>query len=136
MRGRAQGVRILKMLERFWFGCGHCHGPESCPLIEQMEHIAPPPPRSVARLPIPVTAGLVFLLPLLSAMVAAQCFAQRFAGAGGLAASGWQALGGVCGLIGGVVLAKGLLRLLLGLKLRKSASATDGETPSIFEAHR
>ena len=65
-----------------------------------------------------MTAGAVFLLPLLSAMLLAQWAANHFASRGDAQVSGWQALGGAVGLIVGVLLAKGLLRILLSLKLR------------------
>lgn len=63
------------MLERFWFGCGHCHGDAAkCPLSDQLELAARTPRTGIARLPLALTSMVVFLLPLACGILGAYFF--------------------------------------------------------------
>lgn len=104
----ACGVIVLvRMLERFWHGCGNCRNGEGCALVDQLASVSSDtaPPRS----PFALTAALVFLLPLALAIGAAALIGRwasypppldgllQFAGLAG-------------GFVAGVLLARGLLR--------------------------
>ena len=98
------------MLERFWFGCGHCDGSgASCPFGEQMEAANQTPPRGVARLPLPLTTATVFLFPLACAIAGAYAGSKLWASDSFASVSLWQTGGMVVGLAAGA----GLARLLL-----------------------
>jgi uncharacterized protein (DUF697 family) len=99
---------MRKMLERFWFGCGECHGADSCPMAEHFEQFTAPR-EGVAKLPIPLTAGLVFLLPLICAMLAAHWASTGLGLETDQGRSIAQGLGGLAGLLAGVGWAKLLL---------------------------
>ena len=98
------------MLERFWFGCGHCDGSgASCPFTDQMEAAKLTPPTGHARLPLPLTAAAVFLLPLACAIAGAYVGGSLWAGDSFASVSLWQAAGLLVGLGAGIVLARLLL---------------------------
>ena len=98
------------MLERFWFGCGHCDGSEaSCPFTDQMETASKTPPAGAANLPLPLTAMTVFLLPLACAIGGAYLGGSLRADGSVPSVSHWQAGGLLVGLAAGVGLAKLLL---------------------------
>ena len=98
------------MLERFWFGCGHCDGSgASCPFGEQMEAAQQTPATGVARLPLPLTAMAVFLLPLACAIGGAYAGSKLWASDSFASVSLWQAGGMLVGFAAGA----GLARLLL-----------------------
>ena len=98
------------MLERFWFGCGHCDGSEaSCPHGDRMEAARETPPSGVARLPLPLTTGTVFLLPLACAIAGAYVGGSLWARDSFASVSLWQAAGLIVGLGAGT----GLARLVL-----------------------
>jgi len=57
------------MLERFWLGCGGCHGREGCHLVSSSDpHGAT---SAEANGPVAIPAVLVFLLPLALAIATA-----------------------------------------------------------------
>jgi hypothetical protein len=98
------------MLERFWFGCGHCDGSgAACPFGEQMEAAQQTPAAGVARLPLPLTAMAVFLLPLASALGGSYLGSELWAGDSFASVSLWQA----GGMLAGLAVGAGLARLLL-----------------------
>ncbi len=96
----------MKMLERFWFGCGHCDGGASCPFADQMEAAGKTPVTGIARLPIPLTTAAVFLLPLASAILGASLMDKLWTAESALPVSLWQSLGLIVGLAVGAGLAK------------------------------
>ena len=98
----------MKFLERFWGGCGHCHGAESCPLVQAHEHSGPFSYGSTMVL----AAISVFLLPILTVIVGA-CLAERyFAGSSFASVSCWQGIGGLVGFFVGVLVAKVIIACL------------------------
>lgn len=113
------------MLERFWFGCGHCGGSAaSCPFAEQMEAAQVTPPDGLARLPLPLTAAAVFLLPLACAVAGAHVSGRLWAGDSFASVSLWQTAGLLVGLGAGV----GLARLVLaGMYQIKTYLSRGGE---------
>ena len=100
----------MNWLERFWSGCGHCRGPEDCPLAKGLDGASSHgsiPTMSAGLFAVSVMA--VFLLPLIFAM------------AGGYLAGRWVALtdgitglfqdgGMVVGAVVGIAVAKALTR--------------------------
>jgi hypothetical protein len=96
----------LKFLERFWFGCGHCHGPDGCPLFDGTEDPPETGARHACAEPVGARAFVVFIVPLATAIAGAY-FGGRWLGPGASGAAGWlQAAGGVAGFAIGVLLAK------------------------------
>ncbi|HPM23848.1 MAG TPA: hypothetical protein PLP66_08065 [Phycisphaerae bacterium] len=95
----------MKMLERFWFGCGHCHSGEGCPFAAEAESGSATPATGEAGLPIPISAGAVFLIPLAGAILGAYVCGELSA-AGAATLSVWQFAGGAAGFVAGAVLAK------------------------------
>ena len=104
----------MKFLERFWFGCGHCHGGAGCPVAENVD-----PETGELRVTVhgPALVGiviLVFIVPLATAIIGAYL--------GGLWLSGptetllwlWQLAGAIVGFLAGV----GLARLVLWSRRR------------------
>lgn len=111
----------MRFLERFWFGCGHCHDGKGCPLAE---HVDPQTGEFHTRadgLPIPVAVILVFIVPLVTAIVAAHLAGQWNTKLSGTALGWWQCGGGVAGFFVGVALARAALWFL-----RRFASANGG----------
>ena len=98
----------MKWLERFWFGCGHCHGTDGCPWVQ--DGIAPDENAGGARLVL--LSMVVFLLPLLTAMVGAYYVGAWQAGAGTVALGWWQALGAVIGFAAGIPIARLLVAVI------------------------
>lgn len=95
-------------LERFWAGCGHCREGGPCPLDAGRPVSTEPPYAGCGS--IPVAAGLVFLLPLGSAILFGH-LADRAGGSEWLAPGLLQAAGMAGGFLVGVLLAKLGLRL-------------------------
>ena len=108
----ASGMSNMKMLERFWFGCGGCHGDgHSCPYADELAQ-AVQPPTGIGRLPIALTSLVVFLLPLLCAILVAH-FAGKYAAKSGDTVVALSQGGGlVAGLLLGAFAAK---LILMGL---------------------
>ena len=96
----------MKFLERFWFGCGHCHGEQSCPLMEGVD------PESVGTRDYDHGAALigavilVFILPLATAIGGAFLAGNWWAGPSRASLGLWQTIGAVVGFFIGVGLAK------------------------------
>jgi len=100
----------LKMLERFWYGCGHCHGDEaSCPFSEHMAGVDRDSLTGVGRLPIQITAPIVFLLPLASGIACGYLCEIFWAEGSRISAGIWQ----TGGLIAGIAIGAGLAKLAL-----------------------
>ena len=100
---------MVKMLERFWHGCGHCQGQENCPLLVASEPLEPP--TAEAKLPVALTAGMVFLLPLALAIVGASLAGRGKAANSAMAEFG-ECFGLLVGFAVGVMTAKILLYVL------------------------
>jgi hypothetical protein len=98
------------MLERFWFGCGGCHGAASCPVVAEMENAVKPTRSGVACLPLQLTAVTVFLLPLACAIGGGFLCSRLWADGTPASVGYWQTAGVLAGLAAGVGLAKLLLR--------------------------
>lgn len=94
------------MLERFWFGCGECHRGTSCPIAAERENGAKPSRTGIARLPIPLTAMTVFLLPLACVIGGAFLCGRLWADGTAASVGRWQTAGALVGLTAGVGLAK------------------------------
>ena len=74
-----------------------------------MEAAAKAPKTGMAKLPVPLTAAMVFLFPLACAIAGAYSCARIWAGDSINSASGWHALGGLGGLLIGAVAARLIL---------------------------
>lgn len=61
----------MKFLERFWFGCGHCHDGAGCHVAEAFERQEFEKGPLRGGPPLVGTVLLVFILPLLTAIGAA-----------------------------------------------------------------
>jgi hypothetical protein len=100
------------MLDRFWHGCGNCHNGEGCGLAAQAVQAGRTSPE--ARLPLALTATIVFLLPL-ALGIAGAYLAGRFTTDATVTRDLYQGGGLVVGFAVGVVIA----RLLLWLACRR-----------------
>jgi hypothetical protein len=101
----------VKFLERFWHGCGHCHGSETCPLLQEAEG---PEQHSLPfgqGFPMAAASAGVFLLPLGTAIGGAYLAGRCFASDSFVLLGLWQAAGLLVGLAVGALLAKGLLHI-------------------------
>jgi hypothetical protein len=106
------------MLERFWFSCGHCRGEETCPFAAEMRDATAPPRAGIGRLPIPLTAMTVFLLPLLCGIVSGLLGSRLLADGTSASIGRWQTAGMLLGLVAGAGLAKLLLQAMYRLWTR------------------
>jgi len=93
------------MLENFWHGCGHCHGPESCALADALEKTAISGRPFSRGTPLVVTSITVFVLPLVLALVVSTTGGRWSVAVGRSLALG-QILGAAAGLAAGVAVAK------------------------------
>lgn len=98
----------MKMLERFWMGCGHCHGADACPLLQSAEQSYAERPWFRGRVLVGV-ATAVFLIPLLTGMAGAYVIERWWAPGNSAAAGWWQMLG----LLGGGAVGLGVARLMV-----------------------
>ncbi len=98
----------MRFLEKFWTGCGHCRGGDSCPIIQAAEQEGSPY-ASGHRLVLSVLT--VFILPLLSAILVAFAAGRWFAGETASSLARWQVGGLLVGMAAGVGLAKLLIHL-------------------------
>lgn len=103
------------MLERFWLGCGRCHGGETCPVAQEL-NASTPPRDGLAALPVPLTAIAVFLLPLACAIAAGYLAGQLRAAGSQSAATAWQAGGTLAGLAAGIGAARLLVRAMFRVR--------------------
>ncbi|RMF85200.1 MAG: hypothetical protein D6744_01795 [Planctomycetota bacterium] len=105
----------MKMLDRLWQGCGHCDGAAHCPYARELGADAQKPKTGVAALPIPLTAGVVFLLPLVCGIVGGWAVQDRLQPPSNVA-GWWQAGGAAAGIAVGVVIARVLLFVIVRLR--------------------
>ena len=96
----------MAWLEKFWFGCGHCHGIESCPAAQAAEQAGRQNPGGI-RLVFSVI--VVFILPLLTSITGAYLAGKWSSQDSGQSLAGWQAAGMLAGLAAGIGTAKLLL---------------------------
>lgn len=97
----------MKFLERFWFGCGHCHTGEGCPINDYVDEHGnlPETPHGLRLCAIML---LVFILPLLTAIGGA-CLADYVIPPLGEPWQDFEQVGGaIVGFFVGVALARGV----------------------------
>lgn len=96
----------MKFLERFWLGCGHCHGAQSCPLADKIDPAAVAAHEYGHGSALAAAVILVFLLPMVAAIVGAYLAGQWLGdGPESLLKTG-QVGGAVVGFFVGVGVAK------------------------------
>jgi len=96
----------MNFLERFWLGCGHCHGGEGCPLADtfdadgRQKHPYGQGPALVAAV------VLVFILPIALALVGG-LVANRWVQRSTPELRDWLQIGGaIVGFFAGVIIAR------------------------------
>jgi len=100
----------VKWLERFWYGCGNCHGGDTCPLVDASDDAAAQRLRWGHGWSLVFAASTVFLLPLVCAVIGSW-LGGRYGARLGLTTLGLrQGLGMLGGLAVGVGLAKLIIR--------------------------
>jgi len=104
----------VTLLKDFWFGCGHCHGEKECPLIQASEQASGPGGEFVRGRGLVISAIVVFILPMMTAILGAWLASNWGAQANFASLGRWQTSGMVTGFILGVLVAKFLLIPLLG----------------------
>lgn len=109
----------MKFLERFWFGCGHCHEGHGCPVAEHADPETGQVNMHIEGLSIPVAVLLVFVLPPAMAILGAHLVNRWYSELSGSALDWAQCGGAVAGFFFGVVLAQ-----LTVWILRRFASAS------------
>lgn len=92
----------MKWLERFWGGCGHCHGAESCPLLQDHKNA----PQFGKGSSLVCAAMTVFILPLASAILGAYLAEHWYAVSADVSALICHVVGGAAGLLIGIAFAK------------------------------
>ena len=102
----------MRFLERFWTGCGHCRGGESCPIAQAAEQEGSPFGNSRRLVPAVLT---VFILPLVTAILTAFAAGEWFAADTAASLARWQ----TGGLLGGLALGVGLAKLLIFVATRQ-----------------
>jgi hypothetical protein len=110
----------MRFLERFWFGCGHCHGEDGCPLMEGVDPESVGTPDTERGPGLIGAVILVFLVPPATAIGGAYLAGRWWAGSSPASLGLWQAAGAVAGFLAGVGLAK------LVFWTRRRFSSTDG----------
>ena len=110
----------MTWLERFWFGCGHCHGGEGCPVARAESAGGGPAGAGVELAGAAVT---VFLLPLMLAIAGAWLAGGRAADGSFAVVAGWQLGGAAAGLVAGVAVAGVLVRRRWGKRRGASGDA-------------
>lgn len=112
--------RLMKMLEKFWFGCGpgHC---QQCPVANAAEQADREPTGFEAGAALVVSALAVFILPVVTAVTGAWLGGTWSAGATNISQSLWQSGGALAGLAVGIGAAK-----LLVLLMERRRAASDG----------
>lgn len=116
----------MKMLERMWVGCGHCHGESACPMLQEARRTYEAHPWFQGRTLVSA-ALIIFALPLTLALIG-----------GWLASSGSpldsdqtspaQVIGVLAGLASGAGLAPFLLRLC---RIRRPVAVTCEQSSSL-----
>jgi hypothetical protein len=110
----------MKMLEKFWFGCGHSHC-QQCPVADAAEQTDREPTGFEAGAALVVSALAAFIVPIVTAVTGAWLSGAWWAEATTLSQSLWQAGGAVAGLAVGIGAAKALVLLM-----RRRRAASDG----------
>lgn len=113
----------MKFLERFWFGCAHCHDGHGCHVGEHLDPDTGEMITHVHGIPLTVLAVLVFIVPLLTAVSGAYLLDQWELDPSPLPAATTQIAGAVIGFFVGVSLA----RLVVWVCGRRAASQGDAE---------
>lgn len=111
----------MRFLERFWLGCGHCHGGDSCPLAKDIDPEAARKHEYGQGAALVLAVILVFILPLATAIGGAYVVGEVLVGPARAGAGVWQLAGAVAGFFAGV----GLARLVFWAR-RRFASAGGG----------
>lgn len=96
----------MKFLERFWFGCEHCHGGQGCPVAEHVDPETGEIPGTAHGLALIALVLLVFVFPLATAVAgayAATCWSEAVSQTG---RDLWQLGGALAGFFVGVGLAR------------------------------
>jgi hypothetical protein len=105
----------MKFLERFWFGCGHCHGGDGCPMVDSVNPETGEPYETVHGPRLIGTVILVFVLPLITAVGGAYL--------GGIwsadASKYLHSLAEVIGAVGGFLVGVGLAKLVFWTRDRR-----------------
>jgi hypothetical protein len=97
----------VQFLERFWFGCGHCHKHGHCPVADGGEFTEDGQPRLPLRGGrLGMTVVMVFLLPLVTGIAGAHLTGWWLAQNSAVALSLWQIMGLLGGVGVGVMLAR------------------------------
>ncbi|UCD29136.1 MAG: hypothetical protein JSV03_01230 [Planctomycetota bacterium] len=104
----------MAFLEKFWFGCGHRHGQETCPLADAAERSSHPGLEHYQGRKLAAAAGVVFLLPMLIAIAGAYLAGELWAQESFASLGWWQTGGAFAGFILGVIAAKLLLAAITG----------------------
>jgi hypothetical protein len=110
----------MKMLEKFWFGCGHSHCRE-CPVADAAEQTDREPTGFEAGAALVISAVAVFILPIVTAVAGAWLSGAWWGAATRISQSLWQAGGAVVGLAVGIGAAKTLVLLM-----ERRRAASDG----------
>jgi hypothetical protein len=112
--------RRMKMLEKFWFGCGHSHC-QQCPMADAAEATDRERTGFEAGTALVVSALAVFILPIVTAVTGAWLGGTWWADATTVAQYLWQAGGALAGLALGIGAAKALI-----LVMERRRAASDG----------
>lgn len=96
----------MRFLERFWFGCGHCHDGRGCPVADQIDPDTGELRGALRGGKLVAVVIMVFLVPLAMAVLGAYLSEAWWANGSRLAPATWQLLGAVGGFFAGVGLAK------------------------------
>ncbi len=100
----------MNFLERFWTGCGNCHGGETCPIASLGEQQRSAPFGQGGYLV--AGAVTVFLLPICTVILGAYFAGRQFAGEAAGSLGRWQVAGAFVGLTVGIGVAKLLVAAL------------------------
>lgn len=96
----------MKFLERFWFGCRHCHDGQGCPVADHVDPDTGELRGALRGGKLVAVVVLVFIVPLATAVLGAYLSEAWWANGSRLAPATWQLLGALGGFFAGVGLAK------------------------------
>jgi hypothetical protein len=99
----------MKMLDRMWEGCGHCHGEADCPMLQEARQTYEANAWFQGRTLV-LTALIIFILPLALALIGGWSTSSG-SPLDAKDTSTAQVIGVLAGLIAGAGLAPLLLRL-------------------------
>jgi hypothetical protein len=114
----------MALLEDFFFGCGHCHGPENCRVAQAEEQARAEGVSSCQGAKLVVPAMIVFLGPLITGMLAAHVVGGWLAGKGSFWLAFGQLAGFAAGAMIGILLARTLTRWM-GWRTRPTHGGSD-----------